>query len=83
MKETVEERTILEKKVPEGIINGKDAMTVQDVDEFERHTGSAFHGIFVPTGRTKAAVTAKGNKLQVIAVGTGEHGTAKRGITTV
>ena len=49
MKETVQERTILEKKVPEIFINGKNAMAVLDTNEFERHTGGAFHSIFVAT----------------------------------
>ena len=63
MKETVQEGAVLKKKVAEIFINGKNAMTVLDADKFERHSGSAFHGIFVPTGRTKAAVTTKWNKL--------------------
>lgn len=82
MKETVQEGTVLKEKIAEIIINGKNAMTVLDADEFERHTGGAFHRIFVAAGRTKAAVTAEGNKLQVIAVGTGVHGTAEGWITT-
>ena len=39
MEETVQERTILEKKVPEIFINGKNAMAVLDIDELKRHTG--------------------------------------------
>ena len=77
MKETVQERTILEKKVPEIFINGKNAMAVLDIDEFKRHTGGAFHSIFISAGRTKAAVTAERNKLEITAVGAGVHGPAK------
>ena len=55
-------------------------MAVLDVDEFERHAGGTFHGIFVSTGRTKAAVTAKRNKLEVAAVGAGVHSAAKKGL---
>ena len=58
-------------------------MTVLDTDKFERYTCGAFHSIFVPTGRTKAAVTAKRNKLEITAVGAGVHGAAKRRITAV
>lgn len=47
MEETVQERTVLKKKGPEIFINGKNAMAVLDSDEFERHTGGAFHSIFV------------------------------------
>ena len=77
MKEAVQERTVLKKKVSEILINGKNAMAVQDTDEFERHTGGAFHSIFVSAGRTKAAVTTKRNKLEITTVGAGVHGAAK------
>ena len=49
MKETVQERTVLKEKVAEIFINGKNAMAVLDTNEFERHTGGAFHSIFVAT----------------------------------
>ena len=49
MEEAVQERTVLKKKGSEIFINGKNAMTVLDTDEFERHTGGAFHSIFVAT----------------------------------
>ena len=83
MKEAVQEREVFKEKVPEIFVNSKNAMTVLDTDKFERHICGAFHNIFVPTGRTKAAVTAKRNKLEVTTVGTTVHGTAKRRITTV
>ena len=77
MKETVQERTVLKEKGTETFINSKNAMAVLDTDEFERHTGGAFHSIFVSAGRAKAAVAAKRNKLEITAVGAGVHGTAK------
>ena len=77
MKETIQEGTVLKEKVAEIFINGKNAMAVLDTDEFKRHTGGAFHSIFISAGRTKAAVTAKWNKLEVTAVGAGVHGAAK------
>ena len=49
MEETVQERTILKEKVAEIFINGKNAMAGLDTNEFERHTGGAFHSIFVAT----------------------------------
>ena len=49
MEEAVQERWILKKKGSEIFINGKNAMAVLDIDEFERHTGGAFHSIFVAT----------------------------------
>ena len=77
MKETVQERTVLKEKVAEIFINGKNTMTVADIDELKRHTGSALHGIFIATGGTKAAVTTKRNKLEITAVRAGIHSAAK------
>ena len=77
MKETVQERTVLKEKVAEIFINGKNTMTVADIDELKRHTGGAFHSIFVSAGRAKAAVTTKSNKLEITTVGAGVHGAAK------
>ena len=37
----------------------------------------------ISAGRTEAAVTAERDKFKLAAVGTAEHGTAKRRITTV
>ena len=77
MKETVQEGAVLKKKVPEIFVNSKSAMTVLDTDKCERHICSAFHSIFVPTGRTKAAVTTKRNKLEITAARAGIHSAAK------
>ncbi|CVI69777.1 hypothetical protein NDGK_01646 [Clostridiales bacterium CHKCI001] len=65
MKEAVEEGTILKEEVAEIFVNGKNTMTVLDIDELKGHAGGAFHGIFVAAGGTKAAVTAKGDKFEV------------------
>ena len=77
MKETVQKGTVLKKKVAEIFINGKNAMAVLDIEEFKRHTGGAFHSVFISAGRTKAAVTTKRNKLEITTVGAGIHGAAK------
>ena len=77
MEGKVEERTVLKEEVAEIFINSKNAMAVLDMDKLERHTGGAFHSIFISAGRTKAAVTAKRNKFEVTAVRAGVHGTAK------
>ena len=77
MKEAVQERAVFKKKVPEIFVNGKNAMAVLNADELKRHTGGAFHSIFVSAGRAKAAVTTKRNKLEITTVGAGVHGAAK------
>ena len=65
------------------MINSKNAMTVLYIDEFERHTGGAFHGVLVPAGGAKAAVAAERYKFEVAAVRAGVHGAAKRRIPAV
>ena len=77
MEETVQERTVLKEEVAEIFINSKNAMAVLDTDEFKRHTGGAFHSVFISAGRTKAAVTTKRNKLEITAVRAGIHSAAK------
>jgi len=49
MKETVKKGTVFEKVISEVFINGKDTVTVLDIDELKGHTGSALHGILVST----------------------------------
>ena len=83
MEEAVQERTVLKEEVAEIFINGKNAMAVLDTDEFERHTGGAFHSIFVAARRAKTAMTAKRNEFEVPTMGTTVQGTAKRRSTTV
>ena len=62
MKETVKKGTVFEKVISEMFINGKDTVSVLDIDELKGHTGSAFHGLLVSTGWTKTTVTAERNK---------------------
>ena len=83
MKETVKERAILQEKITEGRINGKNAMTMSDINQFKRHTGSTFHGIFVATGRTKATMATEGNKFKLSTMCADIHGTTESRVTTV
>ena len=83
MKETVKERAILQEKITEGGINGKNAMTVSDINELKGHRGRAIHGIFITAGSAETAVTTERNKLEISAVDTAIHGTTIRRITTV
>lgn len=77
MEETVQERSVLKKKGTEIFINGKNAMAMLDTNEFERHTGVAFHSIFVAAGGVKTAVTAERNEFEVPAVRKTVHSAAK------
>ena len=82
MKKTVEQRAVMEKNPPEVFINGKDTVPMSNIDQFKRHTGSAFHGILVRNLRTKSAVATKGNKFKISTVGADIHGTAEGRIAT-
>ena len=83
MEEAVKQGAVIEKEITEIFINGEDTMAVLYIYQLEGHRGGAFHGIFITTGRTEAAVTAERNKFQLTAVRTAIHGTAKRWIATV
>ena len=83
MKQTIEQRTILEKEFAKSFVKCENAMAVCDIYQLKGHTGSAFHGIFVAAGRTEAAVTAERNKLKFATVGTVVRGTTEGWITTV
>ena len=63
MKKAVKERAVIEEKIPELRINGKNTMSVRDIDQFKGHRGSALHGVEIPAGRTETAVAAERDKL--------------------
>ena len=83
MEQAIEQRTILEKKITKIFIDCENTMAVSDVDQFKGHTGSAFHGIFVATGRTEPAMTAERNKFELSTVRTAVHGTTESRITAM
>lgn len=63
VKKTVKEGTVFEEKIPEGFINGKNAVAVLDIYQLKGHAGSAFHGIFIAAGRAETAMAAERDKL--------------------
>ncbi len=82
MKETVKEGTVIQEKLPELLINGKDTVAVGYVDKLKRHGGSA-HGVEISTGRAKMAVAAEGDEFQLSAMRAAIHCSAKSGIAAV
>ena len=70
MKEAVKKVTVFQKKMTQVLINSKNAVSVLDINELERHLCSTFHGIFIATGRTETAVASEGDKFEITAVGT-------------
>ena len=65
MKKTVKKGAVMEEKITEIFINGKNTVAMSNIDQFKRHIGSAFHGIFVTTSGTKVAVKRKGTNLKL------------------
>ena len=72
-----------EKEVSEFRINGKDTMTMLDIDYLKRHRSSAVNGVFIAAGRAKTTFASKGDKFKITAVSTTVHSTTKRGIPTI
>ena len=83
MKEAVKKATVLQKKVTQVLIYSKNAVSVLDINELERHLGSPVHGIFITTGRTETAVASERDKFEITTVGTAKHGATKRGIAAM
>ena len=83
MKKAVEEGTVIEEKIPELLINCKNAVAMTDIYQFKGHTGSAFHGIFIAAGGAETAFAAERDKLKLSAVGTAKHGTTKGRVAAV
>ncbi len=83
MEETVKKSAVIEKKVSEVLIYSKDAVSVLNVNEFERHLGSSFHGIFIAACRAETAVASERNKFEITTKWTAVQSTAKRRIAAM
>ena len=83
VKETIEQRTVFEKELAEVFINCENTVAVSGIHQLKGHICSAFHGVFVTTGRAETAVTAKRNKPKFATVGTAVHGTTEGWVATV
>ena len=77
MKKAVKERTVFKEKLPEGLVNGKNATAVLDIYQLKGHRGSAFHGIFIAAGRAEAAFAAEKDKLELATVWAAIHRAAR------
>lgn len=73
VEQTIEQRTILEKGFAKIFIDCENAMAMCDIYQLKGHTGGAFYGIFVATGRAETAVTAERNEFEFSAVRTAIH----------
>ena len=64
MKKTVEQRAISAKEDTEFLREGKNAMSVNALNDFERHGSSVLDGIEISAGRAETAFAAKRNKFE-------------------
>lgn len=58
-------------------------MSVNTLDDFERHGSGALDRIEIATGRTETAFAAKRNEFQGAAFGAAVHGATKGRVATV
>ena len=63
-KEKRKKFSVFKEEVSEFRINGKNTVSVLNIDYLKRHRGSAVDGVLVSTGWAKTAVTPKRNKFK-------------------
>ena len=63
MKKAVKQSTVMEKKIPEMLINGENAVAMCNINQLKGHGSSALHGIEVTASWAEPTVAAKSNKL--------------------
>ena len=83
MEQAVKQCAVVQEKLAEVLVDGKDAVPVRDPDQLKGHRGSALHSIFIAAGRTETAVAAEGDKLEFSAVRAAVHGAAEGRVTTM
>ena len=76
MKKTIEQRTISAEKDTKLLWDGKNAMSVNTLNDLERHGSGALDGIEISTGRAETAFAAKRNKFERTTRRTPIHGSA-------
>lgn len=64
-------------------VDGKNTVSMLNVNDFKGHRGSAINGILGATGRTETAVATKRYKFKCATGRTTIHGTAEGGVTTI
>ena len=74
MKKTIEQRTISAEKDAKLLWDGKNAMSVNTLNDFEGHGSGALDGIEISAGRAETAFAAKRNKFERTTRRTPIHG---------
>ena len=83
MKETIEERTVIEKESAKFFRNSKHTVTMDTANELTGHMKRALQIIFVTASRAESRFTSKRNKLQFPTVWTSKKSATKRRVTTM
>lgn len=83
MEKAVKQCAVVQEKLPEALVDGKDAVPVGNINQMKGHRGSALHGVFIAAGRAETAVTAEGDKFEFPAGRAAVHGAAEGGVTTM
>ena len=83
MKKTIKQSSVLKEKITKVFIDSKNTVSVLNIDQFKGHSGSAFHGIHVSTGRTETTVASERYKFQLSAMRAAIHGATKSGIAAI
>ena len=83
MKKAVKEGAVIQEKIPELCINGKNTMPVGGINEFKGRGCSALHGVEVSAGRAETAFAAERDEFQLSAMGTAVHCPAKGRVSAV
>ena len=63
--------------------DGKNTVSMLDINDFKRHGSRPVNGVHVAAGRTEAGMTAERNKFEISTARTGIHGTTKGRIAAV
>jgi hypothetical protein len=82
-KKTVKEGAVFKEEMSQFFCNGKNTMSVRNIDNLKRHGGGSVNGIFHAAGRTKTAVASKGYKFERTTARASVHGAAIGRIPTV
>ena len=83
MKETVEQRAVSAEEDTKLFRDGKNAMPVNALDNFERHGSGALNCVKIATGRTKTTFAAKRDKFERTTRRTPVHSAAERRVATM
>ena len=63
--------------------DGKNTVSMLDINDFKRHGSRPVNGVHVATGRTETGMASKGNIFESTTTRAGKHGATKGRIATM